>query len=309
MLFASTIDGFSSWEKVFQSIAAWSPLMEAIYKREDLPYSMPKLLTPGSNAVFRVGQTVIKIFAPPEAEMSDVSDYANELKAHQEAEALEIHVPKLIRHGVYEDRYPFEYIIMTYIPGKDLGLVLPTLTKDEQDDVLMQIRRDIVDKLHTPSEVEYGFDHVWERALTNSRWSIFSNVVQREVAQRLCLTFAEKTEWHSLRVHGDMTGENLLIDDQHRVYLIDFADSCYAPLQYDYVAIALGLFNMDKLLAQRFFAYTDAAKFMTELFPFVLLHDFGAGYLRDVAARCLCLRPEQVECLSQLEACLIEHYR
>ena len=59
MLFNETLDTWRDWERVFQDIEAWRPLIARIYAREGLPLADIENLTPGSNAVFRTGQYVV----------------------------------------------------------------------------------------------------------------------------------------------------------------------------------------------------------------------------------------------------------
>ena len=67
-LFQNNIHNLSSWGQVFQSIEAWEPLINFILKKEKLPVSKIENLEPGSNAVFKSGSHVVKIFAPKESE-------------------------------------------------------------------------------------------------------------------------------------------------------------------------------------------------------------------------------------------------
>ena len=67
--FLEEINDWNSWGKVFQSIAAFENLIKKIFKKENLSCKEISRLTAGSNAVFKVGNFVIKIFAPIEAGM------------------------------------------------------------------------------------------------------------------------------------------------------------------------------------------------------------------------------------------------
>ena len=52
---------------MYQSIPAFAPLIQEIFRREDLPFSPLSPLTPGTNAVFRSGELVVKVFFPKES--------------------------------------------------------------------------------------------------------------------------------------------------------------------------------------------------------------------------------------------------
>ena len=79
--FTETIQNWQDWAAVFQSISAFEPLIRAILQKEKLPLGKVTQLTPGTNAVFRVEQLVIKIYAPKESGMDQTSDQKTELFA------------------------------------------------------------------------------------------------------------------------------------------------------------------------------------------------------------------------------------
>ena len=63
-LFQKEIPDWDTWGKLFQSIADFIPLIEAIQRKEHLPEGTIENLTPGTNAVFGCGKLVYKIYAP-----------------------------------------------------------------------------------------------------------------------------------------------------------------------------------------------------------------------------------------------------
>lgn len=76
--FHGKIENWSDWGCVFQSIPAFDGLIREIFRREALPCSGISNLTPGTNAVFRVGDYVIKIFFPMESGLDPLPDFQNE---------------------------------------------------------------------------------------------------------------------------------------------------------------------------------------------------------------------------------------
>ena len=70
---------WTSWGKVFQAAESFGPLIKYIFKLHKLPFSSIEHCTPGTNAVFKVGSYIIKIFAPNESGMDTDSDYNTEL--------------------------------------------------------------------------------------------------------------------------------------------------------------------------------------------------------------------------------------
>ena len=93
-IFTEQITGRQDWEKLFQSITAFTLLVEHILTKENLPLSAIENLTPGTNAVFKAGDYVVKIFAPDEAGITGVgADFEIEAYGIRRANALSIPTP------------------------------------------------------------------------------------------------------------------------------------------------------------------------------------------------------------------------
>lgn len=96
MFFAKTIENWTDWGAVYQDIPAFLPLTRAIFAKEGLPpIRETARLTPGTNAVFRADDFVVKIFAPKESGLDAESDFQTEQAAIRRAESLGIATPKL----------------------------------------------------------------------------------------------------------------------------------------------------------------------------------------------------------------------
>ena len=127
-LFPGEIKNWEDWGNVFQSITAFKPLVEYILEKENLPVADIENLTPGTNAVFKVGNYVVKIFAPNESGIDQSDDKKTELFAINRANQMGISAPKLISYGYTEDKYHFAYMIMGFINGIEFLEVVKTMT-------------------------------------------------------------------------------------------------------------------------------------------------------------------------------------
>ena len=81
-------------------------------------------LTPGTNAVFRIGSRVIKLYAPRETGMDQSPDRLTELRASRLALERGVRAPSVLAEGICRDRYEFAYLVTEYIGGPDLGTAL-----------------------------------------------------------------------------------------------------------------------------------------------------------------------------------------
>ena len=63
MLFNHNIKNIKDWAGIFQDKTAFAPLVKEIFRRHGLDFTGIDSCTPGSNAVFRSGGFIVKIFA------------------------------------------------------------------------------------------------------------------------------------------------------------------------------------------------------------------------------------------------------
>jgi len=101
-LFTGQITNWDEWGNIYQSLPAFASLTEHIFQKENLPLAQIENLTPGTNAVFKVGEYVVKIFAPNESGIDQSLDLQTELFATARANVLGVSAPKLITHGFIE---------------------------------------------------------------------------------------------------------------------------------------------------------------------------------------------------------------
>jgi Ser/Thr protein kinase RdoA (MazF antagonist) len=277
MLFQVSLTGKRSWGETFQSIEAFRNLIRAIFERESLAAdSKISNLSPGTNAVFRIGKYVIKIFAPTESGFDTEKDFERELLAIRHAYAADIPVPHVAAAGQLTATYLFRYIIMDYIEGREAGDVLPFYNGAEKERFVSNLKK-MLQRLNVKPDSFSWEDNLLEKAMHNDRWNAFSPLFQEE--RRQIINDITLTE--PVYVHGDLTGENVLIGTDGTVYLIDFADSLFAPLEYEYPAVVFELFKADPALVAAFAGDTPQEVFLGKLFGALLLHDYGSFMIQS----------------------------
>ena len=152
-LFTETLDGWASWCRLFRSLTAFEPLVRGILHREGLPCDgLVTAAGPGTNAVFRagrIGELVVKIFAPPESGIDSPKDYEIELHGLERAGRGGVPSPALCAHGVVEDRYRFAYLVMAFQPGEEAGVALRGMDGGEKRAFVRRLRS-LIDRLSDP---------------------------------------------------------------------------------------------------------------------------------------------------------------
>lgn len=277
--FHETIENWDDWGRVFQSIPAFSLLVREIYRRESLPWEPLQNLTPGTNAVFRVGNTVAKVFFPKESGLDPFPDFRNESAVCGWLTEKSIPTPRLLAQGKIRDKYEFYYIITEYSRGAEAGTWLQTAPPDRKIAFAQQLKV-ILCKLNIPADGLLAPVDLLKRAVENPRLSQLPAALAEDLQNRAkALDLSQR-----VLVHGDLTGENLLIDEQGAVTVIDCADACLAPAWYELGPIVFELFRCDPVLLKAF-AGDNREAFVERTLDAVSLHDFGADLLREAARR------------------------
>lgn len=271
-LFQPTINGWGSWGEIYCSIPAFSPLIREIYQKEKLEVGEINNLTPGTNAVFRCGKYVIKIYAPLESGMDSARDFQIERSLLQFVSQLGINAPKLIASGEYLDRYCFPYLVMDYVEGMEAGEVLANYSRKRKVEVVRQIK-EMLETLHRPAgEIpELPEIDLKKQAVNNSRLKKLG----RELANDLKKRAASIQISDPVLVHGDITGENVLISPEGNLVFLDFADAHIAPPCYELPPLLFELFQFDRELVEEWVETDEREAFFDILMDGLALHDFG----------------------------------
>lgn len=275
-LFTSQINNWSEWGELFQDIETWQPLIKYIYQKEGLLFTNIENLTPGTNAVFKVGETVIKIFAPKEAGMEVGTSFDTELFGIKRANALFIPAPKLIASGIVHDKYQFFYMVMEYIDATALSDIEAKLSFGEKV-VIGKKLRDITDRLNQSCDNFNPVD-VLENAVKHDGWLDYPDSFN---AERLAYINGMKiTESEKVYCHGDLNPDNIFVDDNLNLYLIDFADAMYAPAGYEQALIACELFCFEKSSMTGYFGDYSVDEITRLCATWLPVHDSGEHTLR-----------------------------
>jgi len=281
--FAKEIHNWDSWGAVYQSIEDFRQLIEVIYRKENLSGAEHIFqLTPGTNAVFRAGSYVIKIFAPKESGANTDADYQAEISAMERAIQQGIHAPNVIAASYIQDKYLFRYIIMDFIQGQEAGKVLSGWTFPQKEAFVKQLLANL-DKLNTLPSEHVDASAIKQRVARNTRWNFFSESIRAQIAEIV----TESPISQPVYVHGDITAENVMVDDGGQLFIIDFADSTIAPAEYEYPPILFSLFDFDADLIQLFRREIGCSRevFIDKLFLAILLHEFGFVFVKMICEK------------------------
>ncbi len=273
-LFNYNIVDWHTWGKVFQSINIFNDLLKEIFKNENLVFTKIENTIPGTNAVFKIGDYIIKIMPPIESGEDLNMDFDNELYSLKEVNRLDINAPKLISYGIIEDRYIFRYAIFEYIIGEELHNIWDTLDNNSRYAFGVELRQ-IVDKLNTNIK---NFTDKNPFSSNKSNLS-FSNYNVSFKLERI--KYINNYDYKDfIYVHGDLTKDNIIIS-HNNMYLIDFADSMMAPSFYEESLIISELCNFDYYFILGYFKEYNIEKLSDITLNGLLIHEYGGELIKS----------------------------
>lgn len=272
MLFTETINNWNDWGRVYRSIPAFEALSAEILRKEGLPLCELENMSPGTNAVFKAGDYVLKIFAPKESGMDQSLDRQTEIFTMKFAEEKGIATPSLVAEGHIEDKYDFAYIIMKYIKGQELQDKLAEASAEESFALGRELRK-LTEALHAPCE-KFNDKYLFGDEHIEKRWDKFPDTLLKE--RREYLHTHDFGEFGF--VHGDLCIGNILVGDE--LYLIDFADAVLAPKSYEFIPILFDYREFGEFL-KGYFEGDEIAALTETILEGLLLHAFGGAIAAD----------------------------
>ena len=267
-----------SWEVIKQSINAFELLIKTIFIKHGLVYSKAENL-PGVNAVFKVGDKVIKIFAPVESGFYGADYYEVETEAQSHANNVQVAFPKLLFKGIIDDKYIFRYIIMEFIDGQIAERKIASFTENEKR-VFSTKLRNITNKLNVNMQSAIIPAFSLEACLSNNRWSR-KDFLESFYDDRISV-IKEMTFDDLVYVHGDLNGKNIIIDDNGAVYIIDYAGSSIAPYYCEWYAIVFLLFKCNPTMMTAYFGDYRNEAFYNQLTKSILISEFGVVEIKEM---------------------------
>ena len=220
----------------------------------------------------------MKIFSPKESGLDPALDFSTELAAAQQAASWGVPTPPVLAHGCLQDKYRFYYIATRYAPGKEAGPWLRDATPAQQAAFVERLRQ-LLPQLHRPTQALPRRD-LRQEARVNFRLEKLAPSLREEVLARLEGLPLEP----AVLTHGDLTGENLLVQEDGSFVVIDWADAHLAPAWYELGPLAFELLAGEGRLWRQLAAGAEEL-FVERLLDCLCLHDFGPDFLTNLAHR------------------------
>ncbi len=309
------IHSWGEWGKFFTDVARWRPAVLEICRQAGLAVREVEAGFPGTNAVFVLDRAyVLKVYAP-----FCHRDFEIERALYPLLSPV-LPVPQVIAQGVFEDRRPWPYIVMNFLPGRPIREVRAQIPHDNLLDIAADLGR-MVHTLHRippePLLAPAGPLEPWERFLKERRKNLAAQnrregalplTLLKELPYFLTETLSTMPPSAAVLLNGDLTEDHILLEERDGVWrisaLIDFADSLVGPVDYEWAALWFSGLARDAGCRQAFMAAYDPdlpldAAFYRRALAFTFLHEFGAEIIAEVMGQ---LGNPQIASLEELTA-------
>ncbi len=276
-LFNEKIASWQDWSKVYQSIPAFEGIILEICRRENIPCEKEdiKNVTPGTHAVFKVHEYIVKVFCPKESGFDGSLDASVEKSAMHAANSFGVECPRIVASGEICDKYVFTYIVMDFIEGTEFKDIREKLSYEEIVDIVSQLKV-ILKKMNRPSDAIPALD-ILSEVKKSERLSVLPESLCQDIIQTAeSLDFSE-----SVLVHGDITDDNTLVAAGNRLKLIDFADCHLAPWYYELPPIVFSFFGCRRDFIDCFRSEMSMEEFTDYFLKGLVIHDFGPDIIKE----------------------------
>ena len=275
--FAETMIDGDVWHKLRQSKENFMPLIKYIYETNKLKFNEASVFHEPPYTVFRVENTIAKIYNPPEAKIWDEPEYDTELKGLKFCKNSGVLTPDIICNGiVYDSIYSFPYIVMNYIDGIDAEKAIPTFNHSEKAEFALKLK-ELTRKINCAADIKIMRCDDPAR-INHGLWNHMPEPFKEE--RKRYIENADLGEF--VFNHGDLNDSNIIIDKQGRLNLIDFSESVIAPAIYDWSPILYCLGYAPDMMEIYFGDYKND-DFYEALAVSYLLHFWGGVHIEGIA--------------------------
>lgn len=276
--------GWDNWGTLMCDVALFSPLVSEALAAHCLPLAPIEAGYPGTHAVFRAGNFVVKLYAP-----LDISDEYAERRCYRAARGIPL-IPKLYGEGVlHAGGYDWPYIILEHMAG--------TAVRDIWATMGAHARTEAMRALGTWAKAYHALPDPFSPASPLSTKGFVNN--RRATATQTAVKLGHFGEMalhnfdalcareRPVLIHGDLTEDHLLIRNG-KYAVIDLADSMMCFPQAEWICVWFELTRRDP---DPFYAFLEASgrnwtvQARKDMMTAALLHRFGANILSDWSKR------------------------
>ena len=291
------VDGWDDWARIYDDVAVWRPLIDAICGLEGIRYQDLHPASANTNAVFLLDRAyALKIYSPFWEEFEFERRLLEALRDHEEIPVMDV-----MGHGHIADGGggSWPYLITRYCEARPFSEIRGELSDEDARSLAAQLGG-IVRALHDLDAGRLASDtteRVWTDVVAERRRKALAELTEAGVLADdlvaplealLDEAIAADLPGSRIVVHGDLGADHVLCAQVEGGWtidaLIDFGDAKIGVLAYEWMPVWMGFCGRDPALARAVLeGYGPGllvdGDFPTRAVAWTLLHDFGSDEL------------------------------
>lgn len=274
MIIRNKLTNLVDWKEFILKHSAIDEIAKGILKECKVSTPIIERINIGTNAVYDLGNAILKIYATYEESQHAWMDCRREIILSNLLKDAPFRVPSILRTGCIRDRYTIYYNFLEKIDG-----LYPFFNFENNLNVLEQSMRiqDLYKVIQFINNIPINtyIAEFYSKPLRNF------NKDNDEYAQYLQKYF-NKNSYDLGIVHGDLSETNIYLDHEKNIVVLDFEDWMYAPIIVEYPTICFELLKTSQNI-QSFFYNTSLSELVEMLVTGILLHNESNRFLQKIS--------------------------
>ncbi|MFC6180461.1 phosphotransferase [Lactiplantibacillus daowaiensis] len=273
--FQHQINQWADWQAIMASTTTFEPLIRQIYSSENEPFKTLEPVKSDFAAIFQVGGTSIAVFPPANVATTTRDRYQTERFSLTRVNRLGIAAPTMRHAGFIFDAYQFYYVI--YQPV--LGVPLTNFKATAKPAVKQTLGRQIGLALLQLNGDVTSFNQAEGTVASDSDlWQVFGTEFVTARQQFLAAHAVTPNQF----VHGNLTGDNLIVMTGGQIGVQHFQTAMQAPQATELVPLILDAFAGDADFINGFLAAVGQIDLATDVLLGLLWRTDGSKWVAQL---------------------------
>lgn len=272
MIIVDSIKNLSDWKLFLSNTNAIEYLAQYIVKQSGVSVSKIERINIGTNAVFDLGNFILKIYAVSE-DSNPMLDCKREIILSNLLQSSPYHVPSIVKTGYINDRYTIYY---NFIEKIEVSYSFADIINSKESSQ----RRSAIKELHSVIEYLHVLDIDIQIAKMYSK-STKSNIIKADEYARFLKSYTNQNTLNYGIVHCDLSESNMYYDSDGKIVILDFEDWMYGPSIVEYPTICFELIRGPQIVKE-FINGMPLSKVIETLIAAILLHHESERFLKQI---------------------------
>lgn len=275
MIINRVLNDLTDWKDFLKNDCIIVKLVNLILEQCNIPSYNVKKINLGTNAVFDLGNYILKIYAVNEKSSSKL-DCIREVILSKLLMSSYYRVPTIIKTGYIEDRYTLYYNVMEKF--NDLAPVSNVLSNVNSLDyaVFLKELHAIISCIHS-LETDSNTIRLYSK-------SIMGELSKCDEYVKYVNNYLFNNNLEFGIVHGDLSETNIYFNKKGELVILDFEDWMYAPFIVEYPTICFELLKAPNIIND-FFSNMPKNNLIEMLIAGILLHHESARFIKLIASK------------------------